>query len=209
MIQLYSFPTPNGQKVSIALEEMGLAYSYHPINILEGQQQAPDFLARSPNGRIPALVDGDVRVFESGAILQYLGRKSGKFYPADDAGRAWVDSWVHWQMAGLGPMTGQVNWFKRVAEDAARDPKDSAYALLRYTRELRRLYEVLERQLAGQDFICDAYSIADMASFPWITKYNSHVGGLVDFPNIGAWVTRLSVREAVQRGMKVGLDLLG
>lgn len=214
-LRLYYFPTPNGRKVSIALEEMGLAYQVAPVNILEGEQQRPEFLALSPNGRIPALVDetqdeqgADERVviFESGAILQYLGRKSGRFYPRRESARAWIDAWVFWQMAGLGPMTGQINWFVRVSETPGRDPRDSSYALHRYTKETRRLYGVLERQLSGREFICDDYSIADMACWPWVEQYQHRVGGLGDYPNIAAWRARIAARPAVQRAMQLGLD---
>jgi GSH-dependent disulfide-bond oxidoreductase len=211
-LRLYYFPTPNGRKVSIALEEMGLAYAVEAINILAGEQQRPDFLAVSPNGRIPGLVDDTadgerVVVFESGAILQYLGRKSGRFYPQGEAQRAWVDAWVFWQMAGLGPMTGQINWFVRVSETPDRDPRDSGYAIHRYTKETKRLYAVLERQLTGRDFICDDYSIADMACWPWVDQYYHRVGDSpADYPAISAWRDRIAARPAVQRAMQLGLD---
>ena len=211
-IRLYYFPTPNGRKVSIALEEMGLAYEVEKIDILAGEQQRPDFLEISPNGRIPALTDrtaaGEaVRIFESGAILQYLGRKSGLYYPQDEAARAWVDAWVFWQMAGLGPMTGQINWFVRVAEKPDRDPRESGYAIHRYTKETRRLYGVLERQLAGRDFICGDYSIADMACWPWVDQYHGRVGDItVDYPAVAAWRDRIAARPAVQRAMRLGTD---
>jgi glutathione S-transferase/GST-like protein len=211
-MRLYYFPTPNGRKVSIALEEMGLAYEVEKIDILAGEQQRPDFLEISPNGRIPALTDetaagGRVKIFESGAILQYLGRKSGRFYPPGEAERAWIDAWVFWQMAGLGPMTGQINWFVRVSEKPDRDPRDSSYAIHRYTKETRRLYGVLERQLMGRDFICGEYSIADMAAWPWVDQYHGRVGDITaDYPAIAAWRDRIAVRPAVQRAMKLGTD---
>jgi glutathione S-transferase/GST-like protein len=209
-LQLYYFPTPNGRKVSIALEEMGLAYDVVPVNILEGAQQDPAFLAISPNGRIPAVVDEANRervvIFESGAILQYLGRKSGRFYPQSEAARGWIDAWVFWQMAGLGPMTGQINWFVRVAETPGRDPRDSSYAIHRYTKETKRLYGVLERQLTGREFICDAYSIADMACWPWVEQYHHRVGGLAEYPAIAAWRARIAERPAVRRALELGLD---
>jgi glutathione S-transferase/GST-like protein len=210
-VRLYYFPTPNGRKVSIALEEMGLAYEVVPVNILAGEQLKPEFLAVCPNGRIPALVDpaGDgerVVIFESGAILQYLGRKSGQFYPSREAQRAQVDAWVFWQMSGLGPMTGQLNWFLRAAETPGRDPRDTSYAIHRYDKELKRLYGVLERQLTGRDFICDDYSIADMASWTWVEQYQGRVGGLGDYPGIAAWRARIAVRPAVQRAMQLGMD---
>jgi glutathione S-transferase/GST-like protein len=211
-LRLYYFPTPNGRKVSIALEEMGLAYEVEKIDILAGEQQRPDFLEISPNGRIPALTDetaagARVKIFESGAILQYLGRKSGRFYPQDEPQRAWVDAWVFWQMAGLGPMTGQINWFVRVSEQPDRDPRESGYAIHRYTRETRRLYAVLERQLADRDFICGDYSIADMAAWPWVDQYHARVGDIaVDYPAVAGWRDRIAARPAVQRAMALGMD---
>jgi GST-like protein len=209
-MQLFYFPTPNGRKISIALEEMGLAYEIVPVNILEGEQQRPEFLEISPNNRIPALIDltaeGErVAIFESGAILQYLGRKSGLLYPEGAAARAWVDSWLFWQMAGLGPMAGQLSWFVRVSNIPGRDPRDHSYALHRYRKEVLRLYGVLDRQLAGRDYICDEYSIADIASWTWVDQYRDHVGGLGDFPDIAAWHARIGARPAVARGLVVWL----
>jgi GSH-dependent disulfide-bond oxidoreductase len=208
MVRLYYFPTPNGRKISIALEEMGLPYEVVPVDILVGEQQRPDFLAISPNGRIPALTDEApggtrVKIFESGAILQYLGRKSGLLYPADEAARAWVDSWLFWQMAGLGPMKGQLSWFIRVSNAPDRDPRDHAYPIHRYRKEVRRLYGVLEQQLVGRDFICDAYSIADIASWTWVDQYRGHIGGLDDFPYTAAWHARIVERPAVKRGLTI------
>jgi glutathione S-transferase/GST-like protein len=210
-ITLHYFPTPNGRKVSIALEEMGLPYEIRLVNILKNEQAAPEFLALSPNGRIPALTDdlpsGErVVIFESGAILQYLGRKSGKFYPQAEARRAWVDAWVFWQMAGLGPMTGQVTWFRRAALKPERDPRDTGFAIHRYEKEMRRLYEVLEAQLTGRDFICDDYSIADMASWPWVEQHGNYLGPLEQFPNIHAWHQRIKARPAVQSALPLGMD---
>lgn len=210
-LTLYYFPTPNGRKVSIALEEMGLDYALVLVNILQNEQTAPEFLVLSPNGRIPALTDdlplGErVMVFESGAILQYLGRKTGLFYPQGEARRAAVDAWVFWQMAGLGPMTGQVTWFKRAAQKPERDPRDTSFAIHRYEKEMRRLYEVLERQLSGREFICDDYSIADMASWPWVEQHGNYLGPLEQFPNIHAWHGRIKARPAVQRALALGMD---
>ena len=207
-LQLFYFPTPNGRKISIALEEMGLPYEIVPVNILEGEQQRPEFLEISPNNRIPALVDwtaaGErIRIFESGAILQYLGRRSGRLYPADEPARAWVDSWLFWQMAGLGPMAGQLSWFTRVSNIPGRDARDYDYPIHRYRREVLRLYGVLERQLAGRNFVCDAYSIADIAAWTWVEQYHQQIGGLADFPHIAAWRGRIAARPAVQRGLIV------
>jgi GST-like protein len=208
-VQLYYFPTPNGRKVSIALEEMGLDYQIHMVDILKDEQTRPEFLRISPNGRIPGLVDQDasgerVVIFESGAMLQYLGRKSGRFYPTREAERSWVDAWVFWQMAGLGPMTGQLTWFKRANAKPGRDPRDCSFPIHRYEKEMRRLYNVLERQLTGRDFICDEYSIADMASWPWVNQHHDYLGDLRQFPNIFAWHERIGARPAVQRAMEAG-----
>jgi GST-like protein len=202
-MRLYYFPTPNGRKVSIALEEMELPYEIVPVDILKSEQHRPDFLAISPNNRIPALVDGDVTLFESGAILQYLGRKSGQLYPADEPGRCRVDSWLFWQMAGLGPMAGQLSWFTRVAAAPDRDPRDASYAKHRYLKEVTRLYGVLERQLTGRAYLCDAYSVADIACWTWVDQYHAQVGGLAGFPAIAAWHHRLAARPAVRRGLTV------
>jgi GST-like protein len=208
-LTLHYFPTPNGHKISIALEEMRLDYQIVIVHILKGEQQSPGFLELSPNGRIPALSDdtvagGRVQIFESGAILQYLARKTGLFYAADEARRCAIDGWLFWQMSGLGPMSGQVNWFTRAANTPGRDPRDCAYALHRYTREVKRLYGVLERQLGGRDYICDDYSIADMACWPWIDKYHGNVGDLGQYPQIQAWRERIAARPAVQRALQVG-----
>jgi GSH-dependent disulfide-bond oxidoreductase len=205
---LHYFPTPNGRKISIALEEMGLPYEIVPVNILQGEQQQPGFLEISPNNRIPALVDwtatGErIRIFESGAILQYLGRKSGQLYPQAEAARCWVDAWLFWQMAGLGPMAGQLSWFIRVSNIPDRDPRDYSYAVHRYRKEVQRLYGVLERQLKGRDYVCDEYSIADIASWTWVDQYRAHIGGLSDYPQITAWHARIAGRPAVQRGLTI------
>ena len=212
-LQLHYFPTLNGQKVTIALEEMGLPYEIVLVNILEGDQQKPDFLAINPNGRIPAMVDpdaegGPVTIFESAAILQYLGRKYRQFYPADEQTRARIDSWLFWQMAGLGPMSGQVNWMKRAAQKPERDPADIAFAQRRFEKETARLFGVLERGLEGRDYLCGDYSIADMCNWTWIEKYPENGGGLGEFPNIASWHERIAARPAVQRALKVGLDQL-
>lgn len=212
-LQLHYFPTLNGQKVTIALEEMGLAYELVPLNIMAGQQQSPEFLALNPNGRMPALVDfgiegGDVKVFESAAILQYLGRKTGKFYPAAEAIRAQIDSWLFWQMSALGPMSSQVNWFGRAAQKPGRDPAETSLALHRFRKETARLFGVLDRQLETRNFLCSEYSLADMCNWTWIDKYPDNGGGLANFPNLAAWHARIAQRPAVQRALHVGLDLV-
>ncbi len=207
-LQLYYFPTLNGQKVTIALEEMGLAYELMPLNILAGHQQAPEFLALNPNGRMPALVDGGVTVFESAAILQYLGRKTGQFYSAAETVRAQIDSWLFWQMSALGPMSGQVNWFSRAAKKPGRDPAETGLALHRFRKETARLFGVLDRQVGDRDYLCGEYSLADMCSWTWIDKYPDNGGGLADLPNLAAWHARIAQRPAVQRALVVGLDLV-
>jgi GSH-dependent disulfide-bond oxidoreductase len=212
MITLYYVPSPNGRKVSIALEEMGLPYQVRIVNIFENEATRPEYLEICPNGRVPALmVEPDagevVKIFESGAILQYLGRVSGQFYPTgSEAKRAWVDAWLFWQMSGLGPMSGQITWFRRAATKPGRDPAETSLAIHRYTKETKRLYSVLERQLEGRYFICDEYSIADMACWPWVEQYGSYVGDLADFPAIHAWHGRVALRPAVQRAMRLGVD---
>ncbi len=212
-ITLHYFPTPNGKKISIALEEMTLPYRLAFVNIFAGEGVTPDYLQICPNGRIPALVDevegqDKVTIFESGAILQYLGRKTGLFYPTEsEARRAEVDSWLMWQMAGLGPMTGQLTWFKRAGQKPGRDPAETSLAIHRYRKEIARLYAVLDRQLAGRDHICGAYSIADMACWPWVDQHGDYVG-VENYPNIAAWHARIAARPAVQRGLAVGLDLV-
>ena len=207
-LTLYYFPTLNGHKVTIALEEMDLAYEVVVIDILANDQASAEFLAINPNGRIPALVDDAVTVFESAAILQYLGRRTGKFYPADEPTRARIDSWLFWQMAGLGPMSGQVNYFTRAAQKADRDPREIEFALSRYRRETERLFGVLERGLEGREYLAGAYSIADMCCWTWIDKYPDNGGGLDAFPRVRAWHGRIAARPAVERALKVGLDRL-
>lgn len=205
-IALYYWPTPNGHKISIALEEMGLPYDLHPINIGKGEQFAPAFLKISPNNRMPAIVDPDgpggrpISVFESGAILQYLGRKTGKFYPADDRARVAVDEWLFWQVGGLGPMAGQANHFLTYAKD------DIPYAKKRYADEVHRLFGVMDKRLAGRKYLAGAYSIADMACYSWV-KSSTRFQSLDEFPNLAAWMARLGARKAVQRGIALGADL--
>lgn len=209
-LQLHYFPTLNGQKVAIALEEMGLPYAVRIVDVLAGGQDAPAFRAINPNGRIPALVDPEagVTVFESAAILQYLGRKTGRFYPADEPVRTAIDSWLFWQMSGLGPMSGQVNWFARAAQKEGRDPAETGLALHRFRKETARLFGVLEAALANRDYLAGDYSIADMCVWPWIDKYPGNGGGLAGFPALAAWHARIASRPAVSRALAVGLDAI-
>ncbi len=197
-IQLHTFPTLNALKVTIALEEMGLSYDVTLVDIRSGGQQSPQFLALNPNGKIPALVDGQVVVFESAAILQYLGRKTGQFYPADEVTRTRIDSWLFWQMAGLGPSSGNVNWLTRAAAKADRDLAETAFALHRFSKETARLFDVLESALAGREFLCGDYSIADICAWTWIDKYPENGGGLATRPGVAAWHARIAARPAVQ-----------
>jgi glutathione S-transferase len=214
-IELHYWPTPNGWKVSIALEEMGLAYEMKPVNIGTGEQFKPEFLAISPNNRMPAIVDPQgpdgqpISVFESGAILQYLARKTGQFYGADERARVLVDQWVFWQMGGLGPMAGQTHHFRQYAPSMFADARMTAYGAIRYTNETNRLYGVLNKQLQDRDFIAGDYSIADMASWPWVVPYRNQGIDLDQFPNLKAWFERVGAREAVQRGFKLGGELRG
>jgi glutathione S-transferase len=209
-IQAYFWPTPNGHKVTIALEEMGLPYEIHPVDIGRGDQFTPQFEKLSPNNRMPAILDPEgpdgqpISVFESGAILQYLGRKSGSFYPDEPRARAQVEQWLFWQVGGLGPMAGQANHFRAYAPAMTPDQRHLAYGNNRYTNELDRLYGVMERGLEGRDYFAGDYSIADMAIFPW-TRYPSARGvDLADFPRVKAWVERVEAREAVQRALAKG-----
>ena len=206
-IELYYWPTPNGWKVSIFLEEAGLPYTMVPVNIGKGEQFTPEFLKISPNNRMPAIVDPDgpggkpISVFESGAILQYLGRKTGKFYPADERKRVAVDEWLFWQMAGLGPMAGQASHFLNYAKD------ENAYAVKRYTDEVNRLFGVMNTQLATRKFLAGAYSIADMACLGWVLAGMRQGQDMNQFPHLNAWVERLRARPAVQRGLVLGREL--
>jgi GSH-dependent disulfide-bond oxidoreductase len=204
MIDLYYWTTPNGHKITIFLEEAGLPYAIKPVNISTGEQFAPEFLKFSPNNRIPAIVDnhpadgkGPLSVFESGAILQYLAEKTGKFLPADARGRSEVIQWLFWQMAGLGPMAGQNGHFKNYA------PEKIPYAIDRYVKETERLYGVLDERLAGREFIAGDYSIADMASYPWIVPHERHGQNLDDFPNLKRWFMAIGQRPAVRRAYEV------
>ena len=200
MIELYYWTTPNGHKISIFLEEAGLDYKIFPVNISKGDQFNPDFLKFAPNNRIPAIRDmapadgGEpLGVFESGAILEYLADKTGKFLPKAPRARFNVLQWLHWQMGGLGPMAGQNHHFVQYA------PERIPYAMERYVKETNRLYGVLNKQLEGKEYIAGEYSIADMASYPWIVPYERQQQKLEDFQNLQAWFTRMAARPAVQR----------
>ncbi len=205
-IDLYSWPTPNGWKITIMLEECGLPYTVIPVNIGKGDQFKPDFLKLAPNNRMPAIVDHDgpggepISVFESGAILMYLGRKTGKFYPQDERGRVAVEEWLMWQMAGFGPMLGQTHHFRIYA------PEKIEYAINRYTNEANRLYGVLNRRLEGRDYICGDYSIADMACIGWAKLWERQGQDIAQFPNVKAWIDRMLARPAVQKGLSVNKD---
>ena len=213
-IELWYWPTPNGWKVSIALEEMGLPYELKLVNIGTGEQFRPEFLEISPNNRMPAIVDPNgpggqpLSIFESGAILQYLGNKSGQFYPTDIRARAEIDQWLFWQVGGLGPMAGQTHHFRQYAPALIKDQRQIAYGVRRYTDETNRLYGVLDRRLADLEFVAGDYSIADMAIWPWILP--EHQGqSLDDFPHLRAWLERVGARQGVQRGRAVGEELRG
>ncbi len=199
MIDLYTWTTPNGRKVSILLEELGVEYTVHPINITKDEQITPDFLKIGPNNKIPAIVDNEtgVTLMESGAIMWYLAEKHGKFLPSGPAQRANVLQWLMWQMGGLGPMAGQAHHYLHF------NPGKAAYAEERFSKEVRRLYSVLNTQLSGRDYVCDEYSIADMACWPWISRYEWQGIDLADYPAVRDWYQRLLARKAVQAGYHV------
>jgi GST-like protein len=203
-IDLYFWDTPNGQKISIALEELGLPYRIIPVDIGKGEQFQPEFLTISPNNRIPALVDHDgpdgapISIFESGAILQYLGRKTGKLYPQVERQRVEVEQWLFWQVGGLGPMGGQANHFRRYA------PERIAYGIERYTREVARLFGVMDRRLCDRAFLAGVYSIADIACIGWVNEWETMGQQINDFPNLNQWYGRGMARPAVKRGFAVG-----
>ena len=195
MIDLYYWTTPNGHKITIFLEEGGLPYRLHPVNIGKGEQFRPKFLRVSPNNRIPAIVDNEpkgggepISIFESGAILQYLAEKTGRFLPKDVRGRFEVMQWLFWQMSGLGPMAGQNHHFVQYA------PERIPYAIDRYVKETNRLYGVLNGQLAGREFIAGAYSIADMACYPWVVPHERQGQNLDDFPHLKRWFNAMAAR---------------
>ncbi|MBO1075353.1 glutathione S-transferase family protein [Roseomonas marmotae] len=209
MITLYAYNTPNGRKISVALEEMGLPYEVKVVDITKGQQFDPEFLKISPNNRIPAIMDSEgpdgqpISVFESGAILIYLAEKTGKFLPADPRARMAVLEWLMWQMGGFGPMPGQVHHFLGQPEGPARD-----YGLERYGKETRRLYGVMDRRLTGRDFLATTGepSIADFAVIGWAWRHERHGVDLADFPAVGAWYARMMARPGVSRGFEVKLN---
>ncbi|MSP04071.1 MAG: glutathione S-transferase [Acetobacteraceae bacterium] len=207
-IELHTWGTPNGRKISAVLEEMGLPYSIHPVNISKGEQFHPDFLKISPNNRIPAIVDPDgprgkpVSVFESGAILLYLGEKTGKFYPQDMAGRIPVWEWLMWQMGGFGPMPGQVHHFIDL-----KNEEDRRYGLARYDKETRRLYGVADRRLAAVEFFAGAISIADFAILGWAWRHPRHKVDLAEYPNVKRWYETMMARPATKRGFEVDLGV--
>lgn len=205
-LTLYMYPTINAQKITIALEEMGLPYELSFVDILSPDHPTAEFLAINPNGRMPALTDSEagVTVFESAAILQYLGRKTGQLYPVDEPIRTQVESWLYWQMAGQGPMMGQLGWFERAAANPGRAPIETSLAIHRYEKEVSRLCDVMERGLAGRDYLCGIYTIADICAFTWLNKYPERGGGLASRPALSAWRERLLARPAVQRGLEVG-----
>jgi len=203
MIELYTWGTPNGRKVSIMLEECALPYNVHRIDIGKGDQHSPAFLAICPNGKIPAIVDTEgpdgrpMPLFESGAILVYLAGKAGKFLPASLRGKYEALQWLMFQMGGVGPMFGQVHHFVRQAKE------EVPYAIERYTKEKDRLYGVLDKRLGEAEYLAGEYSIADIATYPWVARHEWHRTNLADFPNVKRWFDVISARPAVQRGMAV------
>lgn len=209
MIDLYYAPTPNGWKISILLEECALPYNVKYVNIMSGEQYAPEFLKISPNNRIPAIVDNEpadggapLSIFETGAIMEYIADKCGQFLPHQPRGRANVMQWLMWQMGGLGPMLGQHGHFKLYA------PEKISYAIDRYRAETLRLYGVLNGQLAQYEYVAGGYSIADMAIFPWVRTYKRQEIDLDDFPHVRRWYDILKQRPALRRGLDVGKELL-
>jgi GSH-dependent disulfide-bond oxidoreductase len=205
-IELYYWPTPNGWKIAVMLEECGLPYVVRPVDISKGEQFSPRFLAISPNNRMPAIVDPGgpdarpISVFESGAILQYLGRKTGKFYPKAERARVAVDEWLFWQMSGLGPMAGQAIHFRRYA------PTQIAYAIARYTDEVNRLYGVMDARLAKHEFLAGRYSIADMACVGWVRLAERQGQDLAQFPHLERWFEAIGAREAVKRAFAIRIE---
>jgi GST-like protein len=208
-IEVFFWPTPNGFKITAMLEEAGMPYVIRPVNIGKGDQFKPEFLKIAPNNRMPAIIDPNgpggrpISVFESGAILQYLGRKSGKFYPKDERKRVAVDEWLHWQMGGLGPMAGQANHFRRYA------PEKIEYAINRYTIEVRRLLGVLDKQLAKRKFVTGELSIADFAILGWARSLERMGQDPAEFPNVMRWIRMMEARPATKRGLAVTCEGYG
>jgi GSH-dependent disulfide-bond oxidoreductase len=209
-IQLYYWPTPNGWKISIMLEECGLPYDVHLVNIGRGEQFTAEFLAISPNNRIPAIVDPDgpgakpLSVFESGAILQYLSRKTGRFGGADERARVSIEEWLFWQVGGLGPMAGQANHFRNYA------PEKIGYGIDRYTNEVNRLYGVMNKRLEKSEYLAGAhYSIADIASVGWCRGWERMGQNISEFPHLSRWLDQVMARPAVQKGVAVGAEARG
>lgn len=208
MIDLYYWTTPNGHKITIFLEEAGIPYKLHPINISKNEQFNPDFLKISPNNKIPAIVDqnpndgkGPLSLFESGAILWYLAEKNKKFVPESPRGKAQVSEWLFWQVGGLGPMAGQNHHFNLYA------PEKIPYAQERYIKETARLYGVLNKQLEGKDFIVGEFSIADIATYPWIVPWEAQGQKMNDFPHLKKWFDRMAARPAVQKAYAVAQSI--
>jgi len=204
VIDLYTWTTPNGRKVSIMLEECGLPYTVHPINIGKNVDQfTPQFVKINPNSKIPAIVDSDgpgggpITIFESGAILIYLAEKTGRFMPKEPRARIAALEWLMFQMGGVGPMFGQTHHFLRAA------PEKVPYAIERYKKETRRLYAVLDGHLKSHEYLADEYSIADMATYPWVARHEWHLVELKDFPNVNRWYDAIGARSAVKKGMAV------
>jgi GST-like protein len=202
MIQLYTWVTPNGKKVSIVLEELGLPYVVHAVNLGQGDQFKPEYLAINPNNKIPAIIDPDgpsgkpFTLFESGAILLYLAEKSGKLWPSDMRQRYTVIQWLMFQMGGVGPMFGQANYFYRLKEKVP-------YAIERFHKEARRLYNVLDQELGRKEYLAGEYSIADIATYPWVWRHEIHQVKLEEYPNVKHWYDAISERPAVKRGMEI------
>ena len=203
-IDLYFWTTPNGFKIPIVLEELGVPFRPHLVDINKGHQFDPEFLKISPNNKIPAIVDPDgpdgqpIAIFESGAILQYLGRKYSAFYPTNERKKSDVDQWLFWQIGGLGPMAGQCLHFRKYA------PEPIPYGIERYTKEVTRLFGVMERRLSDRDYLAGEYSIADIACFPWVRLWRDLAQDITQFPHLARWLDAIKVRPAVVRGLAAG-----
>jgi GSH-dependent disulfide-bond oxidoreductase len=207
VIDVHFWPTGNGKKITIMLEETGLPYRVLPVNINKGDQFKPEFLAMNPNGKMPVIVDhdaagGPITIFESGAILQYLAEKTGKLMPRDLHARYRVLEWVYWQVGGLGPMAGQAHHFLKYA------PQKVEYAMHRFRSEVARIYKVMDTQLAKTEFLAGDYSIADIAAWPWVYRYDWQGQDLKDFPGVKRWFETVGARPAVKRGAEVGAELM-